>query len=199
MSPIGGLCLEESSKTYSDPLTSLVSTLSYGIKSLETAFAVVLIFVQISSPLPFLELNPSMISPAITVLHSPDTKIAKDEKESILGSIPTDLQEKASFLYVSLLDGKGGLQSLLESIKDKDLDKVSVYLASSLDIVAELELLQAPGLSFLLPKQYLTYPRKLGTKFGIKTKTGTEKEIGVATNKTLGLPIENMEFTRVPE
>ncbi|KAF6163178.1 hypothetical protein GIB67_025042 [Kingdonia uniflora] len=202
----------ESSETYSDPLTLLVSTFSYGIKSLETAFAVVLIFVQISSPLPFLELNPSMISPARAVLYSPDTKvprtgelalrraipantnmkaiqdsledisyflripqrkpygsmegnvkkvlkIAKDEKESILGSIPTNLQEKASFLYVSLLDGKGGLQSLLESIKDKDPDKVSVYLASSLDTVAELELLQAPGLSFLLPKQYLTYPR----------------------------------------
>lgn len=57
---------------------------------------------------------------------------------------------------------KGGLQSLLGSIKDKDADKVSIYLASSLDNVAELELLQAPGLSFLLPQEYLKYPRLTG-------------------------------------
>lgn len=37
---------------------------------------------------------------------------------------------------------QGGLQSLLESIKEKDPDKVSVRLASSLDTIAELELLQ---------------------------------------------------------
>ncbi|KAJ0960136.1 hypothetical protein J5N97_002084 [Dioscorea zingiberensis] len=65
-------------------------------------------------------------------------------------------------LYASLLDGKRGLQNLIESVKEKDPDKVSVGLASSLDIVAELELLQAPGLSFLLPEQYLEYPRLTG-------------------------------------
>lgn len=42
---------------------------------------------------------------------------------------------------LSFID-QGGLQSLLKSIKDKDPDKVSVDLASSLDTVAELELLQ---------------------------------------------------------
>ncbi|KAK9269598.1 hypothetical protein L1049_001374 [Liquidambar formosana] len=89
-------------------------------------------------------------------------KIAMNEKESILASVPTDLKEKGSILYASLIDGKGGLQALLECIKDKDPDKVSVGLASSLDTIAELELVQAPGLSFLLPQQYLTYPRLTG-------------------------------------
>ena len=37
---------------------------------------------------------------------------------------------------------QGGLQALLESIKDKDPDKVSVGLASSLDTISEIELLQ---------------------------------------------------------
>jgi hypothetical protein len=37
---------------------------------------------------------------------------------------------------------QGGLRTLLESIKDKDPDKVSVGLASSLDTIAEIELLQ---------------------------------------------------------
>lgn len=37
---------------------------------------------------------------------------------------------------------QGGLQDLIESIKENDAEKVSVRLASSLDTVAELELLQ---------------------------------------------------------
>ena len=41
---------------------------------------------------------------------------------------------------------QGGLQALFESIKDKDPDKVSVGLASSLDTVAEIELLQVTTL-----------------------------------------------------
>ncbi|XP_047341078.1 peptidyl-prolyl cis-trans isomerase CYP37, chloroplastic isoform X2 [Impatiens glandulifera] len=89
-------------------------------------------------------------------------KIAKDEKESILNSIPTDTRENGLELYSSLVDGKGGLQSLLQYISDKDPDKVSVGLAKSLDIIAQLELLQAPGLSFLLPAQYMVYPRLAG-------------------------------------
>lgn len=89
-------------------------------------------------------------------------KIAKDEKESILASVPADFKDKGLELYTSLVDGKGGLQTLLGYIKDKDPDRVSVGLASSLDSVAELELLQAPGLSFLLPAQYMKYPRFTG-------------------------------------
>ncbi|CAN1154099.1 Peptidyl-prolyl cis-trans isomerase CYP37, chloroplastic [Linum perenne] len=86
-------------------------------------------------------------------------KIATDEKNSVLTSIPADLQDKGSSLYASLIDGKGGLQALLQNIKDKDPDKVSLSLASSLDTIADIELLQAPGLSFLLPAQYKDYPR----------------------------------------
>ncbi|XP_077243236.1 cyclophilin-like peptidyl-prolyl cis-trans isomerase family protein isoform X3 [Tasmannia lanceolata] len=89
-------------------------------------------------------------------------KIAMDEKESILGNIPVDLKEKGVALYASFVDGKGELQSLVESIKENDPDKVSIRLSSSLNTVAELELLQAPGLSFLLPKQYMGYPRLTG-------------------------------------
>ncbi|KAL3353182.1 hypothetical protein AABB24_020931 [Solanum stoloniferum] len=89
-------------------------------------------------------------------------KIATDEKASILASIPAELKEEGSVLYTSLVDGKGGLQKLLQYIKDKDPEKVSACLASTLDTIAQLELLQAPGLSFLLPQQYLKYPRLTG-------------------------------------
>ncbi|XP_024312458.1 peptidyl-prolyl cis-trans isomerase CYP37, chloroplastic isoform X3 [Brachypodium distachyon] len=89
-------------------------------------------------------------------------KIVMENKETILESVPVELKEKGSELYTSLLEGKGGLQTLLKYINDKDNDRLSVALASSLDTLAELELLQAPGLSFLLPKQYLDYPRLTG-------------------------------------
>lgn len=89
-------------------------------------------------------------------------KILVDEKEAILATIPSESKERGTLLYTSLIDGKAGLKALLECIKEKDPDKVSVGLTSSLDTVAELELLQAPGLSFLLPEQYLKYPRLTG-------------------------------------
>ncbi|KNA07697.1 hypothetical protein SOVF_169480 isoform A [Spinacia oleracea] len=89
-------------------------------------------------------------------------KVALDKKEAILASVPAESKERGSLLYESLIDGKGSLRALLERIKDKDADRVSVGLASALDTVAELELLQAPGISFLLPQQYLQYPRLNG-------------------------------------
>ncbi|XP_074311059.1 peptidyl-prolyl cis-trans isomerase CYP37, chloroplastic isoform X2 [Silene latifolia] len=89
-------------------------------------------------------------------------KAAVDGKEAILASMPPEFREKGSLLYESLIDGKGGLKTLLKYISDKDADRVSVGLASSLDIVAEMELLQAPGLSFLLPAEYSKYPRFSG-------------------------------------
>jgi len=89
-------------------------------------------------------------------------KIAMDSKEAILGSIPAEHKEEGAKLYTSLLEEKGGLQTLLKYIKENDPDKLSIALASSLDTIGELELLQAPGLSFLLPQQYLEYPRLTG-------------------------------------
>ncbi|XP_075482705.1 peptidyl-prolyl cis-trans isomerase CYP37, chloroplastic isoform X2 [Primulina tabacum] len=121
-------------------------------------------------------------------------KIATDEKESILLSIPVELREEGSVLYASLTDGKGGLKNLLESIKDKDADKVSVGLASSLDIVAQLELLQAPGLSFLLPEPYLNYPRLTGravAEFAIEKGDGStfSPEAGGQSRNTITIQV----------
>ncbi|XP_020598937.1 peptidyl-prolyl cis-trans isomerase CYP37, chloroplastic [Phalaenopsis equestris] len=89
-------------------------------------------------------------------------KIAMEQKESILGSLSEELKEKGSLLYASLTNGNGGLKNLIAFVKENDPDKISVALKSSLDTLAELELLQAPGLSFLLPEQYLSYPRLNG-------------------------------------
>ncbi|GJN11346.1 hypothetical protein PR202_ga29529 [Eleusine coracana subsp. coracana] len=68
-------------------------------------------------------------------------KIAMDNKDAILGSIPSEQRDEGA-KYTALLDEKGGFKSLLQYIKDNNPDKLSVALASSLDTVAELELLQ---------------------------------------------------------
>ena len=52
------------------------------------------------------------------------------------------VNEQKKYIYLTCLPFQGGLQSLLGYIKDKDLDRVSVGQASSLDTVAKLELLQ---------------------------------------------------------
>ncbi|KAK6154319.1 hypothetical protein DH2020_008567 [Rehmannia glutinosa] len=199
---------------------NLKSWTEKGRKQFERAFAAIIIFLQLTSPLPLTGQESWFIPHAEAVLYSPETKIprtgelalrraipantnmktiqdsledisyllripqrkpygtmegnvkkalkiAVDEKESILSSVPAEFREKGSALYASLTDGElnttqDGLKKLLQSIKDKDADKVSVGLASTLDTIAQLELLQAPGLSFLLPQQYLNYPRLTG-------------------------------------
>ncbi|KAK8503658.1 hypothetical protein V6N12_024830 [Hibiscus sabdariffa] len=121
-------------------------------------------------------------------------KIAVDGKDSILASIPADLREKGSALYSSLIDGKGGLEALLKCIKDQDPDRVSVGLASSLDTVAELELLQAPGLSFLLPEQYLKYPRLTGRAV---VELTIEKGDGSSFTPEVGAPLTTGNFAKL--
>ncbi|CAI0376080.1 unnamed protein product [Linum tenue] len=216
-------------------------------KNLEGLIAMVLMFAQLSSPLPFFGWEPFPTPPANAVLYSPDTKvprtgelalrkaipananmkaiqnsledlsyllripqrkpygtmegnvkkalkIATEEKNSILASLPEEFRDKGSSLYASLIDGKGGLQALIKNIKDQDPDKVSVSLASSLDTIAEIELLQAPGLSFLLPEQYKDYPRLNGrgtVEFTIEKGDGSafSPEAGGESRKTVKIQV----------
>ncbi|AQL00595.1 Peptidyl-prolyl cis-trans isomerase CYP37 chloroplastic [Zea mays] len=92
-------------------------------------------------------------------------QIAMDNKEAILASIPEEHKEEGAKLYTSLLEEKTGLQTLLKYIKENNPDKLSIALASSLDTVAELELLQAPGLSFLLVCPFSVEERLAGCRY----------------------------------
>ncbi|KAH9627346.1 hypothetical protein KSS87_020301 [Heliosperma pusillum] len=163
---------QESTDQQCSPFASYSTTVKHGLKRLQVTLAAVLLAVQIASPLPYFDGDTYSVPPAEAVLYSPDTKesledisyllripqrkpfgtmegnvkkslkAAVDGKEAILASMPPEFREKGSLLYESLIDGKGGLKTLLKYINDKDADRVSVALASSLDIVAEMELLQ---------------------------------------------------------
>eukprot|EP00897_Mesotaenium_endlicherianum_P004182 jgi/Mesen1/3792/ME000206S02972 len=156
----------------------------------KAALAVLLAVLQTVAPLPLDYLPQgaggwgSQIANA--TLYSPDTKVprtaevalrkaipavnptmkiiqmATADKAAILAAVPAGQKEKGAELYeLMFAPGKpGGLEGLLASIQLQDADKVSIRLASVLDNIAELEILQAPGISFLIPPQYATYPRK---------------------------------------
>lgn len=103
-------------------------------------------------------------------------KLATEEKDVILATVPASERERAAQVFDNLTSGKGGLQALLDAIGDKDPDKVSVRLVSSLESIAQLELLQAPGLPYLVPNDYQQYPRLTGratVEFAIKRGDGS--------------------------
>ncbi len=51
---------------------------------------------------------------------------------------------------------------LSEAVANKDPDRTSLRVASLLRQVADLELLQAPGLPYRVPQQYRDLPRLIG-------------------------------------
>lgn len=63
--------------------------------------------------------------------------MAVDEKDSFVGNLKE--REDVLKLYTSFVDTNN---KLLESIKEKDADKVSVGLSNALNTLAELEILQ---------------------------------------------------------
>lgn len=89
-------------------------------------------------------------------------KLAEDDKDAILAALPADQKEKGTQLYNDLMTAKGGFPGLLDAIAAKDADKVSIRLASSLDTIAQLEVMQATGLAFLLPKEFQDFPHLTG-------------------------------------
>ena len=48
----------------------------------------------------------------------------------------------------------------------KDADRTSIRVANSLELVGNLELLQAPGLPYTLPRQYVDRPLLTGASRG---------------------------------
>ncbi|CAI5507035.1 unnamed protein product [Closterium sp. Naga37s-1] len=89
-------------------------------------------------------------------------KLAEANQVAILDAVPAADRERAAAIYNDLVNSKSGFPGLLAAIEDKDPDRVSIRLASSLNDVANLSLLQATGLQFLIPNQYATLPRLTG-------------------------------------
>ncbi|XP_057249940.1 peptidyl-prolyl cis-trans isomerase CYP37, chloroplastic isoform X4 [Beta vulgaris subsp. vulgaris] len=171
--------MQESTDQDGTPYTSYMSMVKYGPKRLERAMAALLLVLQISTPLPFIDWDSYSVPAAKAVLYSPDTKVPRTGELALRRAIPAntnmktiqDSLEDISYLlripqrkpYGTMegnvkkalkvaLDEK---EAILASFPSESKEKGSLLYASLIDG-------KAPGLSFLLPQQYLKYPRLNG-------------------------------------
>jgi hypothetical protein len=84
--------------------------------------------------------------------------LAADEAAALRGVLPAD-EPRARELLAAL---RAELGKLNTAVGLKDADRTSVRVAAALAAVAELELLQAPGLPYPVPAQYASLPRLEG-------------------------------------
>ncbi|KAG6547222.1 hypothetical protein Mapa_011158 [Marchantia paleacea] len=108
-------------------------------------------------------------------------QLALDDKDAILAAVPADMKQEGLDLYNDIT-GPGGLEKMLEAIANKDADKVSIRLANTLEKIAQLEIIQAPGLAFLPPTTYQDYPRLTGrATIAMKLEKGDGSSFTVAS------------------
>lgn len=86
------------------------------------------------------------------------TKIMVDDQKVLVG-VPAGMEERALSLAGNI---RAGLIRVNAAIDAKDADKVSIRTGDTLASVAQLELLQAPGLAFSVPRELQKYPRLTG-------------------------------------
>lgn len=72
-------------------------------KKLERLIAAILLFIQISSPLPFVGWDSLSIPPAQAVLYSPDTKVPRTGELALRRAIPANTSMKAIQVIVDCL------------------------------------------------------------------------------------------------
>lgn len=74
---------------------NLSTTFENGRKKLESLIALIILLVQISSPLPFSGWESWLISSANAVLYSPDTKVPRTGELALRRAIPANTNMKA--------------------------------------------------------------------------------------------------------
>ena len=84
--------------------------------------------------------------------------IARDEIAIFRGIQPSD-EEQARDLLAGI---QSDVARLGKAIEIKDPDRTSIRVSNALERVASLELLQTPGISFSIPKQFKDLPRLVG-------------------------------------
>lgn len=77
------------------PSKLYISTFQHGVKIVKTLISMILIFVQISSPLCLVGWDFWSVSPANAVLYSPDTKVPRTGELALRRAIPANTNMKA--------------------------------------------------------------------------------------------------------
>lgn len=85
-------------------------------------------------------------------------RLVADPVAMLAGVLPAD-RERAEGIVGDI---RGTLERLARAIDVKDSDRTSIRVSNALEQVAALELLQAPGLPYQLPRQLRQYPALAG-------------------------------------
>lgn len=86
--------MQELADWHDFPTNFYLSICRHGIKKLESLIAVILLSIQISSPLPLVGWDSLSISPATAVLYSPDTKVPRTGELALRKAIPANTSMK---------------------------------------------------------------------------------------------------------
>ena len=86
--------MQELADRHDFPTNFYLSICRHGIKKLESLIAVILLSIQISSPLPLVGWDSLSISPATAVLYSPDTKVPRTGELALRKAIPANTSMK---------------------------------------------------------------------------------------------------------
>lgn len=86
------------------------------------------------------------------------TALITQRDKALYGVLP-EQEQQAGQLADDILNS---LRSLQTALDNKEAEKTSTRVTKALNKVAELELLQAPGLAFSIPKEYSSLPRLTG-------------------------------------
>jgi hypothetical protein len=81
------------------------------------------------------------------------------DRARVLEAVPSADQAAAAVLADKLT---AKLESVSAAIAAQDADVTATRLAAAFDLLGQLELLQSPGLAYLLPAAYADRPRLLG-------------------------------------
>ncbi|GMH41914.1 hypothetical protein BSKO_09833 [Bryopsis sp. KO-2023] len=99
-------------------------------------------------------------------------ELVADVPRMLIG-VPKDKVGDAELLVADIAKGLFRVES---AVGARDQEKTGQRVADTLKSVADLELLQAPGLSFIIPRDYATFPRLTGratAEFTIKKGDGS--------------------------
>lgn len=87
--------MQDLTKRRHTTLSSLSKFLEHGMKRLETAIAVFIIFVQVACPVPLSGWESWGVLPAEAVLYSPETKLPRTGELALRRAIPANTSMKA--------------------------------------------------------------------------------------------------------
>eukprot|EP01025_Chloroclados_australasicus_P033218 TRINITY_DN3380_c1_g1_i2.p2 TRINITY_DN3380_c1_g1~~TRINITY_DN3380_c1_g1_i2.p2 ORF type:complete len:411 (-),score=43.15 TRINITY_DN3380_c1_g1_i2:103-1311(-) len=121
--------------------------------------------------------------------------VTDNDGQTVLQGTPSSSEEQALQLWGSIVTG---LERVRPAIQERDADAVSIRISKVLGEIGNLEILQAPGLPYLLPREYTSLPYLKGRatiQFTIERNSSDMDELQVTVDG-YSAPLTGGNFVR---